>query len=83
MLGVEADVPNRRLYVAPNLPEWLPSLELCGLQVGSERLDLIAWRDDGRSQFAVELQRGSRLEVCSGAAPSAEYAVEAGLEASA
>jgi glycogen debranching enzyme len=69
ILGVEADVPNHRLYVAPNLPEWLPSLELCGLEAGSDRLDVIAWREDGRSQFTVEFQRGGRLEVCRGAPP--------------
>jgi glycogen debranching enzyme len=69
MLGLEADFPNRRLYVDPCLPEWLPSLRLRGLQVGPVRLDLSAWRDDGRSHYLVEFQRG-RLELCTGAAPA-------------
>jgi glycogen debranching enzyme len=73
MLGLEADAPNRRLYVTPSLPDWLPSLELRDLQIGPVRLDVIAWRDAERSQLAVEFQSGSRLEVCSGKPPSADH----------
>jgi glycogen debranching enzyme len=73
MLGLEADAPNRRLYVTPSLPDWLPSLELCGLQIGPVRLDVIAWRDAERSQLTVEFQSGSGLEVCSGKPPSADH----------
>jgi glycogen debranching enzyme len=66
VLGLEADLPNRRLHVVPCLPDWLPSLNLCGLQIGPVRLDVSAWRDGDCSRFAVEFQQGERLEVCTG-----------------
>ena len=69
-LGLEADVPNRRLYVDPYLPDWPPSLRLRGLPIGPVRLDLSAWRDEGRSHWLVDFQRGGRLELCTGPAPS-------------
>jgi glycogen debranching enzyme len=80
MLGLEADLPNHRLYVAPNLPDWLPSVKLRGLQIGPMQLDLSAWRDEERSHYAVELQRSGRLEVLTGPPPSTESVVRASLE---
>lgn len=40
LLGLEADVPNRRLVVRPDLPPALGYLELSGLRVGPARLEL-------------------------------------------
>src|SRR5205823_488166 len=34
ILGVNADAPNNRLTVDPDLPDWLPDVTLRGLKVG-------------------------------------------------
>jgi glycogen debranching enzyme len=79
MLGLDADLPNHRLYVDPCLPDWLPSLRLRGLQIGPVRLDLSVWRDDERSHFLVEFQQGGNLELCAGPAPSPDRSAPASL----
>jgi glycogen debranching enzyme len=63
MLGLEADAPNSRLTVDPHLPDWVPALELIGLEVGQTRLHLRFWREGSRTRWAVQAQRGPRLEV--------------------
>jgi len=34
ILGIQADAPSNRLYVDPELPQWLPDVTLHGLRVG-------------------------------------------------
>jgi glycogen debranching enzyme len=53
LLGLRADAPHDRLYIAPTLPPWLPDLTLQGLQVGSCRLDLRFWREGARSRWEL------------------------------
>jgi glycogen debranching enzyme len=53
ILGLRADAPNRRLYVAPTLPPWLPLITLHQLRVGPTRLDLRFWREGDRSRWEV------------------------------
>jgi hypothetical protein len=62
ILGLRADAPNRRLYVDPELPAWLPDLTLKGLQVGQARLDLRFWREGDRTRWDGSL-RGGEVEV--------------------
>jgi glycogen debranching enzyme len=66
MLGLDADVPNGRLWVDPTLPDWIPSLELSNLKVGKTRLDLCIWRENEATRFAVSSQHGDRLDVLPG-----------------
>lgn len=63
MLGLRADAPGGRLEVAPALPDWVPSIELRGLQVGSTNLDLRVWRQDAVSRFRATIKSGPHLEV--------------------
>jgi len=58
MLGLDADVPSRRLWVDPSLPDWLPSLDLVGLMVGPQRLHLRFWREGPDTRFQLVNQRG-------------------------
>lgn len=53
ILGLRADAPNKRLYVWPTLPDWLPDIELHHLQVGPCLIDLRFWRDDTVSHWTV------------------------------
>jgi glycogen debranching enzyme len=53
MLGLRADAPNKRLYVNPTLPEWLPDIELRHLQVGPCLLDIRFWREGSVSRWEV------------------------------
>ncbi len=62
MLGLEADAPNQRLYVDPQLPAWLPSVTLRGLKVGRNEIDLHFWREGNRTYWDVPSHKG-RLVV--------------------
>jgi glycogen debranching enzyme len=53
ILGLRADAPNRRLYVNPTLPDWLPEIELQRLQVGPCFLTLHFWREGKTSHWEV------------------------------
>jgi glycogen debranching enzyme len=66
MLGLDADVPNGRLWVNPRLPDWVPSLELTGLKIGRTELHLRFWRDEDTTRFSVVSQQGDRLDVLLG-----------------
>ena len=39
-LGLVPDAPRGRCFLAPQLPEWLPHLELRGIAIGRGRLDV-------------------------------------------
>ena len=71
ILGLRADVPDGKLWVNPTLPDWIPSLELCGLKVGPVSLRLRFWREGKESRFAVESEEGGHLEVLAEQAPIA------------
>jgi glycogen debranching enzyme len=43
-LGLVPDAPNKRCFVDPYLPEWLPTLEASGIQVGSGTVDIAVSR---------------------------------------
>jgi glycogen debranching enzyme len=58
ILGLRADAPAGRLYVHPTLPDWLPWVRLSGLRIGSTRLTLRAWHEEGRSRWEIEQQDG-------------------------
>jgi glycogen debranching enzyme len=70
MLGLDADVPNGRLWIDPALPDWMPSLDLRGLKPGRTTLDLRFWHEQGSTRFEVTSQRGSRLDVRAGQRPA-------------
>lgn len=53
MLGLRADAPNKRLYVNPTLPEWLPEIELKHVTVGPCFISLHFWRDGDASRWEV------------------------------
>lgn len=53
ILGLRADAPNKRLYVQPTLPDWLPDIEIQRLSVGACSLNLRFWRDGKKSHWSV------------------------------
>lgn len=54
ILGLRADAPNKRLYVKPTLPDWVPELELQQLRVGPCSLTIRFWRDGNISRWEVQ-----------------------------
>ena len=62
ILGLQADAPAGKFYVAPTLPEWLPEIELSQLKVGDSILHLRFWREGSDSRWEVLEQQGS-IEV--------------------
>ncbi len=53
ILGLQADAPRGRLFVAPALPPWLDWVEVDNLEVGRARVALRCWRERGRSRVDV------------------------------
>jgi len=53
LLGLEADIPNRRLVLRPHLPPQVRYLELSGLRVGPARLELRVRRQGGVTKAEV------------------------------
>jgi glycogen debranching enzyme len=49
ILGLRADASNKRLYVNPTLPDWLPDIELQHLRVGRCAVTIRFWREGTRS----------------------------------
>jgi glycogen debranching enzyme len=62
ILGLQADAPNGRLYVDPDLPTWLPDLNLHQLSIGNATVDLRFWREDDRTHWAADVKSGE-IEV--------------------
>jgi glycogen debranching enzyme len=58
VLGLHADAPQRRLYVDPTLPPWLPDLTLRKVKVGTATLDLHFWREGEQTRWDVVAQEG-------------------------
>ncbi len=58
ILGLQADAPNHRLYVDPELPVWLPEITLRQLTIGNATVDLRFWREDEHTRWAAEVKAG-------------------------
>ena len=58
ILGLQADAPNKRLYVNPDLPKWLPEITLRQVSVGNASVDLRFWRDGDRTRWDASVQAG-------------------------
>lgn len=59
ILDIRPDAPSGLLNIHPMLPEWLPWVELHGLQIGATLLDLNFWRDEeGGTSWQVRRQNG-------------------------
>jgi glycogen debranching enzyme len=64
ILGLQADAPNRRLYVDPQLPRWLPDVTLRGLAVADAKIDLRFWSENGTGTTKWDASvRGGDLQV--------------------
>jgi hypothetical protein len=53
LLGLCPDAPHDKLYVDPELPEWLPDIELTNVHVGKQRFDLRFRRDGDQTHWDV------------------------------
>ncbi|MBE9170605.1 amylo-alpha-1,6-glucosidase [Pleurocapsales cyanobacterium LEGE 06147] len=59
MLGLQADAPNKTLYVDPLLPEWLKDITLRRLEVGNTFIDLRFWREGEQTRWDASVGDGS------------------------
>ena len=62
ILGLQADAPNQRLYVDPELPAWLPDITLHQLAIGQAIVELRFWREADRTHWSVKVLSGD-IEV--------------------
>jgi glycogen debranching enzyme len=53
ILGIEQDAPNRRLWVDPALPHWLPDVTLSNIPLGADRFTIRFARYGDQSGFDV------------------------------
>ncbi len=58
ILGITADAPNKRLYVNPSLPHWLPDITLRRLEIGNARVDLRFWREEECTHWDASVSEG-------------------------
>jgi glycogen debranching enzyme len=63
LLGLEADAPAGTLRLRPALPEWLPTVALKRLSVGSATVDLEVTRRPGGGHDLDVRHRSGKLEV--------------------
>ncbi|HET9948661.1 MAG TPA: glycogen debranching N-terminal domain-containing protein [Longimicrobiales bacterium] len=68
-LGLQPDVHRGRCHLAPWLPEWLPELELEGVELGGGSLGVAAARSEGETRLARA--EHPSLELVSGEGPPA------------
>jgi glycogen debranching enzyme len=62
ILGFQPDAPAGKLYLDPDLPDWMPDLRLSNLQVGRRSFDIQFTRQvDGKT--AWEVLKGDRRAV--------------------
>jgi glycogen debranching enzyme len=71
LLGLEPDMPSRRLYLDPVLSPWCPELKVHNVRVGNQRLAISARRQsDGSCDVNVSVDGGrSDIEVVRGRPP--------------
>ena len=53
ILGIVPDAPRGKLYVDPQLPQWLPDLTLFDLHLGRHKFDIRFWRVGDETRFEV------------------------------
>jgi hypothetical protein len=58
VLGLRANAPDGCLYIDPDLPDWLPDVQLRNLTVGTARLDLRCWREDEQTRWDADVLEG-------------------------
>jgi len=51
ILGIQADAPNKSLYVDPHLPKWLPDITLHQISIGNATVDLKFWREGEETRW--------------------------------
>ena len=61
-MGLDGDAHQKKLYIDPVLPRWLPEITLHKLRVGKARIDLRFWRDGEATRHEVLAVEGE-LEV--------------------
>lgn len=53
ILGLQPNAPGERLYVDPELPEWLPDLKIVNLGVGKQKFDIRFFREGSATRWDV------------------------------
>jgi glycogen debranching enzyme len=53
MLGIQQDAPRGKLYVDPELPDWMPDVTLTDLRLGRQRFNIKFWREGNDTVFKV------------------------------
>jgi glycogen debranching enzyme len=62
ILGLDADVHRKTLFLDPALPPWLPDITLHNLRVGADRVSLRFWREREETRYDV-IAGGDGLEI--------------------
>jgi glycogen debranching enzyme len=71
LLGLDADAHQKKLYIHPVLPRWLPEITLHKLRVGKARIDLRFWREgEGTRHEVLAVEGELNVEQCGAAAAS-------------
>jgi glycogen debranching enzyme len=59
LLGIYPYAPRNILLINPNLPEWLPQIQVNGIRVGEASMSILFYRkENGKSDYKIIEQRG-------------------------
>jgi len=75
LAGLEPDAPRNKLRLLPALPDWLPSLRIRRLRIGSEQIDLQVWRDGEATRVEVLNKPNITIEFVSPGVSELSYKV--------
>jgi len=53
ILGLDGDAQNKKLYIDPALPRWLPDITFRNLRVGKASVDIRFWREGDATRHEV------------------------------
>ncbi|HZZ89806.1 MAG TPA: hypothetical protein VFE13_15875, partial [Caulobacteraceae bacterium] len=53
LLGFQPDAPEKKLYLDPALPDWLPDLHVRDLRLNAKAFDIRFWREGEATRWEV------------------------------
>ncbi len=53
MLGLSGHAADRKVFVDPDLPEWMPEITIRDLTVGRQDFSIRFWREDARTNYEI------------------------------
>lgn len=63
IVGFQPDAPNGKLYIDPQLPDWMPDLAFEDLRIGPVKLGMSMWREGPETKWEVTTGNAKMVEA--------------------